>query len=87
MDTNTHCQSCGMPFNDIHRKFIAPENDGSDSVYCRFCYQDGRFLNPTATVEDMIENGVPHFAGKLGRDEAREYLTRFLPTLARWQNQ
>ena len=92
-----YCQSCGMPFDEAHREFIAKEADGSDSVYCTYCYKNGQFLNPNATVEDMIEMGVPHLAHKIGgpstspEDEvsrikaAREQLRYFVPTLGRWK--
>ena len=79
------CQSCGMPFDEAHREFIAREADGSDSIYCIYCYKDGEFLNPSATVGDMIEMGVPHLAHKIGEQAAREQLSKFLPTLARWR--
>ena len=81
----TYCQSCGMPFDEAHREYIAREADGSDSVYCTYCYKDGDFLNPDATLEDMIEMGTPHLAQKIGETAAREQLSRFIPTLTRWQ--
>jgi len=83
----TYCQSCGMPFDDAHSEFIAKEADGSDSIYCTYCYADGGFLNPDATIEDMIELGTPHLAKKIGEQEAREQLSEFIPTLARWNRQ
>ena len=30
------CQSCGLPFNEEHKEFIAKEKDGSNSIYCTF---------------------------------------------------
>jgi len=66
MPTTEFCQSCGMPFDDAHRELIAKEADGSDSIYCTYCYKDGAFLDPNATVEDMIGMGVPHLAHKIG---------------------
>jgi len=79
------CQSCGMPFDEGHIELIAKEPDGSDSIYCSFCYKDGKFIQPDATVSDMVEIGVPHLARKIGEQAAREQLSRFIPTLARWQ--
>ncbi|MCL2472578.1 MAG: zinc ribbon domain-containing protein [Treponema sp.] len=80
-----YCQSCGLPFNEEHRKFISKEKDGSDSEYCTFCYKDGKFLNPEATAEEMIGIGVSHLANKIGEKAAREELGRFVPTLKRWR--
>ena len=74
-----------MPFDQAHRKFIAKEADGSDSIYCTYCYKDGVFLELDATVEDMVESGVPYLAEKIGEQAAREQLTAFVPTLARWR--
>ena len=74
-----------MPFDEGHLEFVAKEVDGSDSIYCSFCYQDGQFLEPEATVSDRVELGVPHLAHKIGEQAAREQLSRFVPTLRRWQ--
>jgi len=78
------CQSCGIPFEghgDIH----ALEADGTESPYCAYCYKDGEFLQPDATVQDVIEIGVPHLATKVGEEAARQQLSAFIPTLARWR--
>ena len=80
-----YCQSCGMPFDEAHSEFIAKEADGSESRYCSYCYTDGEFLDPEATVEDMVEMGVPYLAEKIGAQAAREQLSGFVPTLARWR--
>ena len=85
MPDMTYCQSCGMPFDEAHREFIAKEADHSDSVYCTYCYKDGVFLNPDANAEEMIEMGVPHLARKIGEKAAREQLSKFVPALARWR--
>jgi len=74
-----------MPFDEDHREFIAKEADGSGSVYCTYCYKDGAFLEPDATARDMVEMGVPYLAHKIGEQAAREQLSKFVPTLARWR--
>jgi len=81
-----YCQSCGMPFDNAHREYISKEADGSDSIYCTYCYKDGFFLNAEATVNDMVEMGVPYLAHKIGEKEARKQLLMFVPTLARWKD-
>lgn len=81
----SYCQSCGMPFDEAHKKYIAKEKDGSDSIYCTYCYKDGEFIDPDATVEDMIGIGVPYLAYKVGEQAAREQLSEFVPTLKRWK--
>ena len=83
---NECCQSCGLPFDKAHQEFIAKETDGSDSLYCTYCYSDGAFLNPGATVEEIAGMSVPHLARKIGEQAAREHLSKFVPTLARWRD-
>ena len=82
-----HCQSCGLPFNEEHKGFIAKEKDGSDSIYCTFCYQDGAFINPNATAQDMIAIGSKEIAKKNDSQiqAAIEELSRLVPTLKRWK--
>ena len=81
----SHCQSCGMPFDDAHKVLIAKEPDGRSSIYCTYCYKDGEFLKSDAKVEEVIEMGVPHLAHKIGEKAAREQLSQFVPTLKRWK--
>lgn len=80
------CQSCAMPLH-------AAEDHGTEANgrmaddYCRFCYQRGAFVNPTATMTSMIdfcarkltERGMP-FA------EAQTLMTNTLPHLRRWRS-
>jgi len=79
------CQSCGMPFDEAHLEYVAKESDGSNSIYCNYCYKDGAFLDARATMDDVIEMGVPHLAHKIGEQAAREQLSKFVPTLTRWK--
>ena len=81
----TFCQSCGMPFDEAHIDLVALEPDGSQSIYCVYCYESGEFLDPDASVGDMVEMGTPHLAYKIGEKAAREQLSAFLPTLERWK--
>jgi hypothetical protein len=60
--------------------------DGSPSTdYCSHCYQEGRFTEPSISVEQMMTKvegklrGM-HIPGFLARR-----LTRNIPTLDRWQ--
>jgi len=74
-----------MPFDEAHQELIAKETDGSASIYCVYCYKDGTFLNPDATIADMVEVGVPHLAFKIGEQDAREQLSKLIPELKRWR--
>lgn len=79
------CQSCGLPFDETHSCLIAKETDGSESIYCVYCYKDGQFTNPQLTLEEAIEIGIPHLARKIGTENARKELSELLPRLDRWR--
>ncbi|MCL1854025.1 MAG: zinc ribbon domain-containing protein [Peptococcaceae bacterium] len=78
------CQSCGMPFDEAHKDQIGKEKNGADSPYCVYCYQNGVFSDPDATLEDMVVKGVAQKSEQMTEEEARAELYRFLPKLARW---
>jgi len=51
------CQSCSMPMKD--RKDYGTNADKSQSCdYCCYCYREGKFLNTTITLEQMINKTV-----------------------------
>ncbi len=52
MELNQFCQSCSMPLqNDA---MLGTEKDGSKSrQYCKYCYQDGAFVNPGMSLQEM----------------------------------
>jgi len=87
METYPKCQSCGMTFDEQHKKCIAKEKDGSNSIYCTYCYKDGEFTDPAATMNTMIEIAVAHFTRKIGNEEAaRKYMTEVVSKLSRWNS-
>ena len=80
------CQSCGMMFDSVHKQYIAKEKDGSDSIYCTYCYKDGAFIDPNAVMEDMIEMALPHITRKIGDARAAGvYITKVIRDLSRWK--
>lgn len=52
MELNQFCQSCSMPLeNDT---MLGTEKNGSKNrQYCRYCYQDGAFVNPGMSLQQM----------------------------------
>ena len=83
--TPKNCQSCGMPLKR-DEKGGGTNADGSKStMYCSHCYENGQFVLPDITVEQMqhrvrekvIEFGMPGFLAGL--------FTRRIPKLVRWQ--
>lgn len=52
MEAYNVCQSCGMPLDQPD--LFGTEKDGSKStVYCKYCYRDGKIVNPDMTFEEM----------------------------------
>lgn len=82
---NQVCQSCGMPLNEKH--LFSRNVDGSlNSDYCKYCYQDGGFVNPNETMEEMIETCIPFMKEHgMNEEEARELMKATLPKLSRWR--
>ena len=84
------CQSCGMPLDQ--EELHGTEADGSKSAsFCTYCYQHGAYTYPT-TLEGMVENNLKYLqewnenAGlQLSKEEAKEALLQFRPTLKRWR--
>ena len=84
------CLSCGMPLDQ--EELHGTEADGSKSAsFCTYCYQHGAYTYPT-TLEGMVENNLKYLqewnenAGlQLSKEEAKEALLQFLPTLKRWR--
>lgn len=52
------CQSCAMPL-DLHGQDVrGSERDGQkSSIYCSYCYADGRFVEPDISFEEMLIKG------------------------------
>ena len=80
-----NCQSCGMPMKR-DEKGGGSNADGTKSMmYCSHCYQNGQFVLPDISVEEMqarvrekiVEFGMPGFLAGV--------FTRKIPKLARWQ--
>jgi hypothetical protein len=59
---------------------------GTTPEYCRFCFQNGAFVNPNQTLEEMIESSVQNMTQelKMPEDKARELAQSVIPTLKRW---
>ncbi|MBS1933259.1 MAG: zinc ribbon domain-containing protein [Bacteroidetes bacterium] len=79
------CQSCSMPIDNIQDR--GTEKDGTySSEYCKYCYQNGAFVNPDIRVEDMksfIEKKMQEM--KLPQSVVQQSLS-ILPHLKRWKN-
>lgn len=85
MDNVVRCQSCGMPLGDGF--FGTEQNQSENQEYCKFCYQDGAFVQPETTVEAMIQMSVDNMTSEQGMDDskARELANVYIPNLKRWK--
>jgi hypothetical protein len=80
-----NCQSCGMPLKK-DEKGGGTNADGSRSlIFCSYCYQDGKYTWPDATVSQMKEL----VKGKLKEMGFPGFLAWFftsnIPRLERWK--
>ncbi len=88
MEDRKFCQCCGMPLDKPED--AGTEADGSLSGdYCRYCYQNGAFTAPNATMDEIIafnlqfneENGHPFGT----QEEAEKMMRSWFPTMKRWR--
>ena len=83
--TATHCQSCGMPLTG--NEVLGTEANGAKSAeYCTYCYQNGAFVQPNMSMEQMVEVCVPFMVqGGMEKAAATKLMQESLPRLLRWQ--
>jgi hypothetical protein len=77
------CQSCGMPLTEEGQ--LGTNADGSrNQDYCNYCWKEGAFTWPQATMEQMIDHCAPMMAQSGFTQEARQRMRQWFPTLKRW---
>ena len=84
MEQEVRCQSCGMLMGT--GLFGTLANGKETQEYCSFCFQNGKYTNPEATMHVMIENSVRIMVKKMAipEDRAREIANATIPQLKRW---
>jgi len=83
--TYSNCQSCGMPLKKDPAGGGTNANGSKSTMYCSYCYQNGKFKQPdwtAAQMQDfckgkMKEMGFPGFLAG--------FLTKGIPNLERWK--
>lgn len=83
--TYKNCQSCGMPLKKDPQGGGTNADGTKSTMYCSYCYEDGKFQQPDWTAEQMQEfskeklkeMGFPGFLAKL--------FTKNIPQLERWK--
>jgi hypothetical protein len=75
-----------MPLNQP--ELFGTEADGKKSQdYCRYCYKDGAFTQPDATLEIMLDISAKVWAEKdptVTVEQAKAQLKKKFPYLKRW---
>lgn len=86
MKNKIFCQSCSMPL-DSEDLLGTEKNGAKNHEYCKYCYQDGSFINPAMTLEQMKEL-VKTQMQKMKMDSGLiSRAVNTLPTLKRWKKE
>jgi len=86
MENTKVCQRCAMPMESAEN--FGTNADGSKNEdYCCYCYENGAFLYPNATMEQVIEACLPHVVPDVFADEAtaKAAMNEHFPTLKCWK--
>lgn len=81
------CQSCGMPMK-ISECFGTNTDKTKNNDYCCHCFQNGDFVEPQMTMEEMIDLVTSIMIEKMEMSEtdAKTICQAFIPTLKRWNS-
>ncbi|WP_217620951.1 zinc ribbon domain-containing protein, partial [Bacillus sp. GbtcB13] len=52
------CQRCGMPMTS--ELFGTEKDGGKDRDYCMYCYENGAYTHPGATLKEGTDICVPY---------------------------
>jgi hypothetical protein len=79
------CQSCGMPLSKDENGGGTEKDGSKSSKFCSRCYQNGAFVDPAMTVEQMMEKvrgkmKEMHLPGFMAN-----YFVKEIPKLERWR--
>ena len=88
MDEKIRCQSCGMPISAEYGNLGTEKDQSNNQEYCSFCYQNGGFVNPNQTLEEMIQSSIENMTGNevnMPLEHAVDLANSFIPKLKRWQ--
>lgn len=80
------CQSCGMPMGTTDDLYGTEANGSLSKDYCKFCYEDGVFVDD-CTMEQMMKICIDlnlAYNEFFDPDDARKMVEGFFPSLKRW---
>ena len=85
MEPKIFCQSCTMPIDNVADR--GTEKDGSkSSEYCKYCYQNGAFINPDMSFDEMKSLVITQMEKMNLPADIIQNSVRSLPNLKRWRN-
>jgi hypothetical protein len=85
MEQKLFCQSCSMPIDDPGLQ--GTEMDGSKSQdYCTYCYQQGAFINPKMTLNEMTSVVRLQMENRKIDQQIIDMAVNSLPQLKRWRS-
>jgi len=81
------CESCGMPMGETDEMYGKEANGNKSKDFCRFCYENGAFTNPSITLDEMIELVAGMMVKDFGfaPDDAIAQCKQGIPSLKRWK--
>jgi hypothetical protein len=86
MNPNLICQSCTMPIDNMADR--GTEKGGSkSSEYCKYCYQEGKLIEPDMTLAEMKEMVAIQMKKMNLPETIIQHSLTALPGLKRWQKE
>lgn len=90
MKTHKNCQSCAMPLSKDPKGNGGGNNaDGKPSYkYCSYCYEDGKFLQPDITAQEMqafVKGKLKEMGGFMKLFAG--IFSKGIPKLERWKKE
>ena len=76
------CQSCGMEMSKAE-EFGTEANGSANQEYCCYCYQNGAFEDPDATLEETVEACIEAYEADTPAG-VRALMRDHLSKLKRW---
>ncbi|MFI5129125.1 MAG: zinc ribbon domain-containing protein [Chitinophagales bacterium] len=86
MENKSLCQSCSMPLDSP--ALLGTEKDGNKSQeYCKYCYQDGVFINAGMTLDEMRTVVKTQMEKRKIDTAIINQAVAVLPALKRWKSE
>lgn len=80
------CQSCMMPLKKDPKNGGTNTDGSKSSMYCSYCYQNGKFTQPDISATEMREFVVNKMVEMKYSRFMAKFMTMGLGNLVRWKN-